>query len=329
MVYRRYGGPDVLELADVPDPTPRDSELLVRVRATSVTAADWRARSLKVPQGFELFARPAFGMLGPRRKVLGAELSGDVVAVGSKVTKFEVGDAIFALTGMRYGGYAELAVVPEHIAVARKPANISYEEAAGLSFGGMTALDFLRRGAVKAGETMLINGASGGVGIATVQLAHHMGLTVTSVTSGPNAALLASHGAHRVIDYTRENFLTLGERWDHIMDCVGNVTLDEVWPVVTKGGTFMAVVGPLGTLFTGGKAKKLGIRLVAGSAAELPADVRRLAELAATGACRTVIDRVYPLEQAAEAHAYVETGRKRGSVILTVGARPAALGAAA
>lgn len=320
IIYDRYGGPDVLRLGEVEKPAPRDTEILIRIRATSVTAGDWRARSLKVPPGFGIMARPAFGFFGPRRKVLGTELSGDVVAVGSKVTKFRVGDAVFALTGIKYGGYAEFIALSEDAAIALKPANVSYEEAAGLCFGGTTALDFLRRAGIKAGDSILINGASSGVGVAAVQLAKVLGATVTAVTSGPNAALVTSLGADSVIDYTREDFLTLGETWDAVMDCVGNINVDKAWPVVRKGGKLLLVVGALGDLFSGGKAKKHGFALVAGPAPEEAEDVRHLAELAAAGRYRTVVDRVYPLEQAAEAHRYVDTGRKRGSVILTVGA---------
>ena len=318
IVYDRYGGPEVLELRELPKPAPRDNEILVRVRATTVTAGDWRARSLKLPPGFDLMGRPVFGFFGPRQKILGTELSGDVVAVGGSVTKFKVGDAVFAQTGAKYGAYAEYVALREDTAIALKPAGVSYEEAAALSFGGTTALHFFRLAALKPGETVLINGASGGVGVAAVQIAKHLGAHVTAVTSGRNAELVRSLGADRVIDYTREDFRTLGEQWDVVMETVGNVTIENAHHTLRPGGRLLLVVGTLADLFKAGKAKKLGVKLIAGPAPELPEDLRTLADLAARGAYRAVIDRTYAFEEMAEAHRYVDTGRKRGSVVVRV-----------
>jgi NADPH:quinone reductase-like Zn-dependent oxidoreductase len=318
IVYERYGGPEVLELREVPRPEPRDNELLIRIRATTVTAGDWRARSLKLPPGFGLMGRLVFGIFGPRKKILGTELSGDVVAVGRGVTKFKVGDAVFALTGARYGAYAEYIALREDAAIALKPANISYEEAAALSFGGTTALHFFRLAELKAGETVLINGASSGVGVAAVQLARHFGAHVTAVTSGGNAELVRSLGAERVIDYTREDFRTLGEQWDVVVETVGNISLENTHHTLRSGGRLLVVVGTFADMFKGGKAKKLGVKLVAGATPERPEDLRTLAELAASGAYLAVIDRSYRMEEIVEAHRYVDTGRKRGSVVITV-----------
>jgi NADPH:quinone reductase-like Zn-dependent oxidoreductase len=325
IVYHRYGGPEVLQLAEVPRPEPKDNDVLIRIRATTVTAGDWRARGLKFPAGFGLIGRLVFGVFGPRKKILGTEFSGDVVAVGRGVTKFKVGDAVFALTGAKYGGYAEYVAVSQNAAIALKPGTVSYEEAAALSFGGTTALDFFRRAGLKAGETVLINGASGGVGVAAVQLAKHFGAQVTAVTSGGNAALVTSIGADRVIDYTRQDFRTSGEKWDVIMDTVGTVTIDNAHQALKPGGRLLLVAGELAALFSGGKAKKRGLRLVAGPAPERPEDVRTLADLAGSGAYRAVIDRSYALGDIVEAHRYVDTGRKRGSVVIKVreASRPA------
>jgi NADPH:quinone reductase-like Zn-dependent oxidoreductase len=318
IVYHRYGGPEVLHLAEVPRPEPKLNEVLIRVRATTVTAGDWRARGLKLPRGMRLMGRLFFGVFGPRKKILGTELSGDVVAVGRNVTKFKVGDAVFALTGANYGAYAEYVAVSQNAAIALKPVGISYEEAAALSFGGTTALDFFRRAGLKAGETVLINGASGGVGVAAVQLARHFGAPVTAVTSGGNATLVSSLGADRVIDYTQQDFRALGETWDVVMDTVGTVTVDNAHQTLKPGGRLLLVAGALAELFSGGRAKKLGFSLVAGPSPERPEDLRTLAELAASGAYRAVIDRTYAPEEIVEAHRYVDTGRKRGSVVIRV-----------
>jgi NADPH:quinone reductase-like Zn-dependent oxidoreductase len=318
IVYERYGAPEVLHLADLPRPEPQDNEVLVRIRATTVTAGDWRARSLKLPPGFGFMGRLVFGVFGPRKKVLGTELSGDVVAVGRGVTKFKVGDAVIAQTGATYGAYAEYIALREDRAIALKPAGTSYQEAAALPFGGTTALHFFRLAELKAGETVLINGASGGVGVAAVQLARHFGARVTAVTSGGNAELVRSLGAERVIDYTKQDFRAGGEAWDVVMDTVGTVTVDNAHQTLKPGGRLLLVAGALAALFSGGKAKKLGFRLIAGPAPERPEDLRTLADLAARGAYRAVIDRTYPLEEIVEAHRYVDTGRKRGSVVITV-----------
>jgi NADPH:quinone reductase-like Zn-dependent oxidoreductase len=325
IVYDRYGGPEVLELRELPRPAPRAGEILVRVRATTVTAGDWRGRSLKMPPGFDIMARPVFGFFGPRQKILGTELSGDVVAAGGAVTKFKVGDAVFAQTGAKYGAYAEYVALNEDSAIALKPANLSYEEAAALPFGGMTALHFFRLAALKPGERVLINGASGGVGTAAVQIAKHLGAHVTAITSGRNAELVQGLGADRVIDYTQRDFRTLGEKWDVVIETVGNVTLENAHHTLSPGGRLLLVVGTLADLFKTGKAKKLGVKLIAGPAPERPEDLRTLADLAARGLYRAVIDQTYAFEQMAEAHRYVDTGRKRGSVVVRVqDATPAA-----
>jgi NADPH:quinone reductase-like Zn-dependent oxidoreductase len=318
IVYDRYGGPEVLELREVQRPTPRENEILIRVRATTVTAGDWRARSLKMPPGFDIMARPVFGFFGPRQKILGTELSGDVVAVGSAVTKFKVADAIFAQTGAKYGAYAEYVTLNEDSAIALKPAKLSYEEAAALPFGGMTALHFFRLAALKPGERVLINGASGGVGTAAVQIAKHLGAHVTAITSGRNAELVQGLGADRVIDYTQQDFRMLGERWDVVMETVGNVTLENAHHTLSPGGRLLLVVGTLADLFKHGKARKLGVKLIAGPAPERPEDLRTLADLAARGVYGAVVDRSYPFEEIVEAHRYVDTGRKRGSVVIAV-----------
>ncbi|MFS8067534.1 MAG: NAD(P)-dependent alcohol dehydrogenase, partial [Byssovorax sp.] len=207
IVYHRYGQPDVVALAEVPKPTLGDREVLIRIHASTVTTADWRARSLSLPPGFGLMGRLVFGIFGPRKPILGTELAGEVEAVGKAVTRFKAGDQVFAFAGASYGCHAEYRTMAEDGLIARKPANLSFEEAAALSFGGTTALNFLRdKGGIKPGDRVLIVGASGGVGTAAVQIAKHLGAEVTGVCSTANLELVLSIGADRVIDYTSEDF---------------------------------------------------------------------------------------------------------------------------
>src|SRR5512137_1530867 len=225
--YDRFGPPEVLQLKDFPTPVPGEHEVLVRIRATTVTAGDWRVRSLEVPRGFGLLSRLALGFSRPRQPILGTELSGEVVEAGKAVTRFRVGDQVFGFTGARMGCHAEYRCLPEEghgrrdEAVALKPARLSHEEAAALSFGGTTALSFLRKARLRPGEKVLVVGASGGVGTAAVQLARHLGGRVTGVCGAANLELVRSLGAERVIDYASEDFTASGERWDVVVDTAG------------------------------------------------------------------------------------------------------------
>jgi NADPH:quinone reductase-like Zn-dependent oxidoreductase len=316
-VCRRYGGPEVIELIDVPKPVPRDNEVLIRIHATTVSAGDWRVRTLKLPKGFGLFARLAVGFTGPRQPILGTELAGTIEAVGQSVTRFKVGDAVFAFPGAKMGSHAEYRAVAEDSPIALKPENLSFEESATLSFGGSTALHFLHRARIKRGESILVIGASGAVGASIVQLAKHFGAHVTGVTSTANLQLVSSLGADKVIDYTREDFTRMSGMYDIIADTVAATSYARCKHVLKKNGRLLAFAGgvaellaPLWVPMTGSK------RVVAGPAAERPEYVRQLAELARTGVIRPVIDRQYEFARMAEAHAYVETGRKRGSVVV-------------
>ena len=227
VVYERYGPPEVLTFKDLATPTPKDNEVRIRVRATTVTSGDWRVRSLNVPAGFGPIARLALGISRPRRPILGSELAGDVESVGMDVRKFQVGDQVFAFSGTGLGCHAEYKCMPESGAVALKPANLSYDEAASLSFGGTTAMSFFRRGKLQSGERVLINGASGGVGTAAVQLAKHFGAEVTGVCSTANVELVRSLGADHVIDYTREDFTRDGRTYDVIVDTAGTASFSR------------------------------------------------------------------------------------------------------
>jgi NADPH:quinone reductase-like Zn-dependent oxidoreductase len=322
IVYRKYGGPEVVALAEVPKPAPKDNEVLIRIHATTVTTGDWRARSLEMPPGFRLLGRLVFGVFGPRQPILGTELAGVIEAVGKDVTRFKTGDEVFAFPAASYGGHAEYRTMPEDGRVVRKPSNLTFEEAAALSFGGTTALNRLRdKAGIKRGDKVLIVGASGCVGSAAVQIAKHFGAEVTGVCSTANVELVRSIGADKVIDYTKVDFATTGETWDIILDTTGTAPLARSEPALKNGGRLVVVLGSFAqALGMERPSKASGKKVIAGVAAERVEDMRFLAELAEAGEFRPVIDRSYPLEHAAEAHAYVDTGRKRGSVVLTVDA---------
>jgi NADPH:quinone reductase-like Zn-dependent oxidoreductase len=319
IVYERYGAPEVLQLKEVEKPTPKDNEVLIKVHATTVTSGDWRVRSLIVPTGFGLIIRLVFGVFKPKQPILGSELAGVVEAIGQNVKKFQVGDQVFAFSDAAMGCYVEYKCMPEDGAIALKPANLSYEEAAALSFGGTTALDFLRRGKLQSGEKVLVNGASGGVGTAAVQLAKHFGAEVTGVCSATNIELVRSLGASHVIDYTQEDFTQNGETYDVIIDTTGTAPFSRSQVSLKRKGRLLMVLAGLPDMLqmlwvsmTNSK------KVIAGPVASGAADLRFLAELAAAGEFKPVIDRRYPFEQMVEAHRYVDTGRKRGNVVVTL-----------
>lgn len=320
-VVTRYGPPDVVELRDLPDPRPRAGEVMVGVHASSVTAADWRMRSGDVPRGFGPLMRLALGWRGPRQAVLGVEMAGEVLALGEGVTRFALGDRVFAMTSVRMGGHAERAVLKESGPVALIAPGVSFETAAALPFGGTTAFHFLKeKGAVKPGDRVLINGASGGVGTAAVQLARWFGAEVTAVTSAANAQLATRLGASRVIDYQTVDFAAEGDRYDLILDTVGNCPHARVRPALAEGGRLLLVatdlMGTLGAVIR--PWRQAGHRIVAGVAAERREVLELLMELAALGILTPPIDRRFPLDEIRAAHAYVETRRKRGSVMVSI-----------
>ncbi|MCC6995169.1 MAG: NAD(P)-dependent alcohol dehydrogenase [Deltaproteobacteria bacterium] len=319
VVFAKYGPPDVVTLTDVPRPEPRRREVLIRIHATTVTTADWRARSLHMPAGFGLLGRLVFGIFGPRKPVLGTELAGVIEAVGPGVTRFKPGDQVFAFTGGRYGCHAEYRTMPEDGLLAKKPPNLALDEAASLSFGATNALSFLRKAGIKPSDQVLILGASGNVGTAAVQLAKHFGAEVTAVCSTPNLDLVRSLGADHVIDYTREDFAQQHNRYDIILDTTGTTTLARCEQSLKQNGRLVAIQGSLSQMLGLQRApRRTGKKVIAGVATVTPADIDLIAHLAERGTLRPVIDRRYPLEAAAQAHAYVDTGRKRGSVVLSV-----------
>ena len=319
ILYERYGAPDVLQLKEVDKPVPKADEVLIRVHATTVTSGDCRVRSLNIPTGFGLISRLVFGVSKPRKPILGTELAGQIEAVGSEVSKFKVGDRVFAFSGMAMGAHAEYKCMSEHAAVVLTPAYLTDEQAAAMSFGGTTALDFLRRGNLQFGERVLINGASGSVGTAAVQLARHFGAEVTGVCSAANAALVKSLGATHVIDYRREDFTANGKTYDVIVDAIGTAPFSRSKNSLNEGGRLLLVAAGLPDMLpipwvqmTSNK------KIIVGPVAERAEDLLYLCTLAEAGAFKPVIDRRYPLEQIAEAHRYVDSGRKIGNVIVTL-----------
>lgn len=317
-VCERYGPPEVVRIHDVPKPVPRDDEVLIRIRATTVNSGDARIRALRVPAGTSLPARMALGFFRPRKPVLGFDLAGDVEAVGPAVSRFKPGDRVLGYAGFGFGCHAEFRCLAEGGAMTMLPDGIGYETAVALVFGGGTAMDFLRRGALAKDGRLLINGASGAVGVAAVQLAKLMGAHVTGVCSAANADLVRSLGADAVIDYAAEDFATAGERYDVIMDTVGNAPYRRVRRALQPGGRFLMVVGTLIEEIQGNFQRD-----VVGSAAKETDvyDSKVLDELLALfkdGKIRPVIGRTYPFDEIVEAHRHVDSGRKRGSVVVTL-----------
>jgi NADPH:quinone reductase-like Zn-dependent oxidoreductase len=320
-VYSAYGPPEAVRIADVATPVPGPDDALVRIRATTVSTADWRARSLVMPRGFGPFGRLAFGLLGPRQPILGTELAGIVEAVGARVTRFKPGDEVVAFLGAQFGCHAEYRVVPESANIVRKPVPLSFEEAGAMCFGGMTALYYLRSfGQVLRGDEVLVIGASGAVGSAAVQLAKHFGAVVTGVCSGANVEAVRSLGAARVIDYTREDYAASAGRFDIVFDTTGRASFAACGHLLKPGGRLLLVVATLGQLLGAGWPRPEGKRVIAGPAKERLEDLVLLAQLAEAGAYRPLVGCSFPLEQIVEAHRLVDSGHKRGSAVISLGA---------
>ena len=319
MIYDHYGDPDVLHPAEIDRPVPKAHEVLIKVHATSVTAADYRARALDVPPGFGLPARLTFGLRKPRNPVLGVELAGEVVEVGSKVSRFRIGDQVFG-TNLHMGGYAEYAVRDERSALARMPDNMSYEESAAIAFGAQTALYYLRDiGHIQTGDKVLVYGASGGVGTAAVQLARYFGAEVTGVTSTANLELVRSLGADRVIDYTERDYTATGEQYDLIIDTVGKTSFEHARSALKPDGKYLAVAGGMHEyLLQAWTAIKRGQRVRCSVARERVEDLEFIRDLVEAGRYQPAIDRSYPFEQLPEAHAYASRGHKRGNVVVSL-----------
>jgi NADPH:quinone reductase-like Zn-dependent oxidoreductase len=308
IVCTRYGPPEVLQLREVAQPTPKNNEVLVKIHAAAVTVSDCMVRSGKVNVLLWIPMRMFVGFRRPRKPILGLELAGEIEATGKDVKRFEKGDQVFAFAGKRFGAYAEYTCLPEDglcmpadSLVALKPSNTTYEEAAAVPSRGTLALYFLRKGHIQNGQRVLIYGASGGVGTFAVQLAKYFGAEVTGVCSTANLELVKSLGAEKVIDYTREDFANSGESYDLIFDAVGKRYGSKLLRkrALTPNGKYMSVDD--GT-------PKICVE-----------DLVSIKELIQAGKIKPVIDRTYPLGQIAEAHGYVDKGHKRGNVVITMG----------
>lgn len=300
VVYEKYGAPDVLELREIEKPVPKDNEVLVKVYATTVTAGDWRMRKAD-----PFLVRIVNGIFKPSRtKILGFELAGVVEEAGKDVKAFKKDDSVFAFCGFKFGAYAEYKCLPEDQRVALKPSNMTFEEAAAVPIGALTALQFLKSAGVKKGDQVFIYGASGSVGTFAIQIARYYGATVTAVCSTANVDLVRSLGADKVIDYTQEDFTKLDSKFDIVFDAVGKTSKSACRNLLKPGAKYISVTGQP-------KAN--------------PDDMQVLKEMIEAGKLKAVIDRRYTLSQIREAHTYVESFRKKGNVVVSVSERSSAL----
>ena len=320
VIYNKYGSTDVLELQDIPRPVPRDNEVLIKIIATTVTPVDTTFRS-----GNPMFARLFTGIFKPKNAILGTELSGVIETIGKDVTRFEVGNRVFAAAPNGFGAHAQYISVHEDAAIAKIPDALSFEDAAVITNGGLTALPFLRDTAqLQAGQKILVIGASGSIGTYAVQLAVNMGAVVTGVCSTANMEMVRNLGAEHVYDYTQTDYTKTGETYDVIFDTVGKSSFGSNYRSLTNGGVFITTVpdpatllSPLFRMFTGGKRAKMSATGLRKDADKI-IDMDILKTMIARGELTTVIDRCYPLEQIAAAHKYVEKGHKRGNLIVSV-----------
>jgi NADPH:quinone reductase-like Zn-dependent oxidoreductase len=319
VVCTKYGSPDVLQLKDVEKPVPKDNEVLIRIYATTVTSGDVRARSAIFPTGFGLLGRIMLGLRKPKNPILGSDIAGEIESVGKDVKLFKKGDQVFGGTGASMGAYAEYKCLSEDGTVAIKPANMTYEEATAVTFGGGTALHFLTKGNIQSGQKVLIYGASGSIGTFAVQLAKYFGAEVTGVCSTTNLELVKSLGADKVVDYTKEDFTENGETYDVIFETVGKSSFSRNKRSLKKKGIYLLGSGGLPEMIQGlwtsmTSSKKVILGYAAGSQEKMIF----LKELIEAGKVKSVIDRRYPLEQIVEAHRYVDKGHKKGNVVITV-----------
>lgn len=327
-VYRRFGGPEVVKIEEMPKPVPKNDEVLVKIYTSTVSVADHRVRAMDLPKGLWFFGPLALGVFAPRKKVLGMDLAGVVEAVGSEVSKFKVGDEIIALPGDKFGGHAEYKCIQQDGPIALKPKNMNFEEAVTLLFGGLTALAYFERAKIKPGDEVLVNGASGAVGTAAIQLAKHSGAVVTGVCSGANRELVMSLGADHVIDYTKEDFTKNGKLYDVIVECVGNAPFEQANGSIKPGGALLLIISDLkGMFFAKRNSRKSGKLITAADWKPTHEALAYLVKLVEAGDFKAVIDRTYDFSNIVEAHRHVDTGHKKGNVVLRVNMVPQIAGA--
>ncbi len=318
-MYTKYGPPDVLQLKEVEKPIPKENEILVKIKATTVTVADIRSRSFTVPRAYWLPARITLGFRQPKKEILGMELAGEVESVGKNVKRFKEGDQVFAASLVGFGAYAEYKCLPEDGPVSIKPTNITYEEAAAIPIGARTALFFLRKANIQSGQKVLVYGASGSVGSYAVQIAKHFGANVTGVCSTSNIEWVKSLGANQVIDYTAEDFSSKGEAYDVILEAVDKSSFSACMKSLKKDGTYLNVTVPLpGARMLWTKLTSSKKLILSRNSPETSEALDFLKELIEAGKLKAVIDRSYAFEEIVEAHRYVEKGHKKGNVVITV-----------
>lgn len=327
ILYTEYGPPNVLQLRDVEKPAPKDNEILIRIHATPVNYGDTLARNFRevsplkfnMPFFFWLPARIVFGISKPKINILGSELAGQIEAVGKDVKRFKKGDPVFGYRGQSMGANAEYLCMPEDGLVTIKPTNMTYAEAAAVPYGALTALNLLRKVNIQPGQKVLINGASGGIGSAAVQLAKHFGAEVTGVCSTPRLEFVKSLGADKVIDYTKEDFTQNGETYDLIFDILGRSSFSRCKSSLNENGRYLLASFKMKQLFQMLWTSMIGNKkVICALSGEKLEDLLFIKELVEAGKIKSVIDRRYPLEQTAEAHRYIETGHKKGNVVITL-----------
>jgi NADPH:quinone reductase-like Zn-dependent oxidoreductase len=327
IIYTKYGPPEVLQLKEIEKPTPKDTEVLIRVYAAPVSFGDVMARNFKkisprkftMPLPLWLLTRMYFGFTKPRIRILGSAFAGKIEAVGKNVKLFKEGDQVFGYRGQRFGAYAEYLCMPEDRMVAIKPTNMTYEEAAVVPYGTLMALSLLRKVNIQKGQKVLINGASGGIGSAAVQLAKYFGAEVTGVCGTPRLEFVKSLGADKIIDYTKEDFTEDGETYDLIFDILGKSSLSRCKNSLNQDGCYLLASFKMKQLFQMLWTSIIGNRkVICAMASEKVEDLIFIKELVETGTIKSIIDKRFPLEQTAEAHRYVEEGQKTGNVVITM-----------
>lgn len=328
VVYTEYGAPDVLQVKEVTKPVPKDNEILVRIHATTINYGDMIARrfneisfaEFNMPGPLLLLARIGFGFRKPKKNILGSEFSGEVEAVGKDVTRFKKGDPVFGYRGPSMGANAEYLCVEENSLVCLKPANISYEEVAAVPYGALTALSLLKKVAIQPGQKVLINGASGSIGSAALQLAKHDGAQVTAVCSTSKMDFVKALGADKVIDYTREDFTQNGETYDLIFDILGRSSFSRCKNSLKPNGRYLLASFKLKQVFQMLWTSRFGTKkVICAFSNESLADLTTIKELVEAGKIKSIIDRCFPMEQTADAHRYIESGHKTSPVVIVMG----------
>jgi NADPH:quinone reductase-like Zn-dependent oxidoreductase len=319
IICTKYGTPEVLKIVDVEKPAPKNNEVLIKIFATTVTIADCRVRGFNVPASFWLPAKLALGFSRPRKSILGGELSGLIESVGKDVNNFKIGDKVFAFTGHNFGAYAEYRCMDENDCIALIPANLNFEQAAALSFGGITALQFLRKGNIQHGDKVLIYGASGSIGTYAIQLAKYFGAEVTGVCSTINLEMVKSLGADKVIDYTTTDFSKLGEDYDLIFDTIGKGSISGTIKSLKPTGIYIhAVTTPATEIKIRLRLLNSKKKLIGGTFTPNVEQIDFLKKLVEEGNIKPIIDKIYPFDKIVEAHSYVDMGHKKGNVVITI-----------